>query len=244
MFYPLPLISLPTFKYFFGPNRINISIKDILTKSRILSRQHVHASRHTHTSSPQPVDVCLALKQSQISPQKSGECADVRQQIHCRLHWHVCGCVCARALVFVPFCVYVRACKCVLACGVCVCVRICKLLFMLIFERVFRPVVMECFWKSLYCFCTGSWKSVCPRPEFCRRGLHFLTQTEMCLAARRAQTLRIRGLLLLLLHPHFTLSPSSYYLSNSLFLSVCLSRSGADKAHIQRVFAVGWWSLY
>lgn len=200
----------------------------------------------THT--PLPLSLWMfALPWSSLKShrksQENVQMCDNRSTADCT---GMCVGVCVRARAGV--CAFLCLCSgmqvCISLWCVCVCVRICKLLFMLIFERVFRPVVMECFWKSLYCFCTGSWKSVCPRPEFCRRGLHFLTQTEMCLAARRAQTLRIRGLLLLLLHPHFTLSPSSYYLSNSLFLSVCLSRSGADKAHIQRVFAVGWWSLY
>lgn len=117
MFYPLPFISIV--KYFFEPDRINLSLADIL------SQQHVHAITHTHTHLFPSACGCLPCLEA-----VSELTAKVRRMCRCATADPLqtalaCVCVgCVRALVFVPFCVYVqRTSVNQLVVCVCVCAR-------------------------------------------------------------------------------------------------------------------------
>lgn len=130
---------------------LNISLSQRESVSQRISE---NSHTHTHCSSPQPVSVCFALKQSQIP-----ECADVRQHIHCRLRWHLCGCLCFS--VFLHASVYLLVWSVLKTC-VCVCVCIGELLFMQIFARIFRLLFHR---GLLHCFLTLDPAGVCVRGQ-------------------------------------------------------------------------------
>lgn len=153
------------------------------------------------------MDVCLVLKPSQILPQNSWECADVWQQIHCRLHctsfvWD-CVSVCASLCYWAP-------CNCAWACGASAGRFSCWLL--IFFGRWSWRFTLDpagvCVWANALLL-----RSSFPNPNQDVPGEHKPNTLE-------ASFFFFSELL--------SLFPSSHYLSHSLSLF-----SAADKAHYE-----------
>lgn len=156
---------------------------------------------------------------------------------------HVCVCLCGR---------------CCRWCGFCVPECICKLLFiffLLIFEHIFRAGGHRGLLKesSLLFFNTGILQDcVCVSVSVARalplRSPFPNPNQDVPGSLASANTLGASSFYFSFFFfsssPFHSVLLSSYYLSNSLFLSVCISASPLLTRHISCVCEVGWWSLY